>query len=61
VYLNIAEARNDSAERMPGFRAPPHFLFLRGDGSPVSVMQGVLPADSLRGALEALLMRVPRP
>lgn len=54
--LNVAEARNDSAKHALGFRATPHFFFLRPDGSPVSVMQGVLPIDSLRRALDGLLL-----
>ncbi|MGH7663576.1 MAG: hypothetical protein ACRENI_04670 [Gemmatimonadaceae bacterium] len=56
LYLNVAEARNDSAKRALGFRATPHFFFLRADGSPVSVMQGIVPADSLRRALDSLLV-----
>lgn len=61
LYLNVAEARNDSAERALGFRSTPHFFFLRADGTPIREMQGVLPADSLRRALDALLMDAPAP
>jgi thioredoxin-like negative regulator of GroEL len=55
VYLNIADTHNDDAKRALGFVATPHFFFLRADGSPLSVMRGVVPADSLRSALDALL------
>jgi thioredoxin-like negative regulator of GroEL len=61
LYLNVAETRNDSAERALGFRATPHFFFLRADGSPVGVMQGVVSVDSLRRALDALLTPPPAP
>ena len=55
LYLNIADARNDDARGRFGFRATPHFFFLRADGSVSRVMQGVVPADSVRSALDALL------
>ena len=58
LYLNVAEARNDSAEQALGFASTPHFIFLRADGSRVRAIQGVHPADSLRGALDALLREV---
>ena len=55
LYLNIAQARNDSAERALGFRSTPHFFFLRADGSTVHAAQGVIPADSVRIRLDQLL------
>jgi thioredoxin-like negative regulator of GroEL len=55
LYLNVAEARNDSAERALGFRSTPHFFFLRADGSTADTAQGVIPADSLRMRLDRLL------
>ena len=55
LYLNVADTRNDSAKRALGFGSTPHFFFLRADGSTVSAMQGVVPADSVRVRLEALL------
>jgi thioredoxin-like negative regulator of GroEL len=55
VYLNVAEARNDSAERALGYRSTPHFFFLRADGSIVDAAQGVIPGDSVRLRLERLL------
>jgi thioredoxin-like negative regulator of GroEL len=59
LYLNVAETRNADAKRALGFTSTPHFFFLRRDGSPVREMQGVLPADSLRRALDALLADSP--
>ncbi len=55
IYLNVADARTDSAERALGFTSTPHFFFRRTDGSTVQSMQGVVPGDSVRRALEALL------
>jgi thioredoxin-like negative regulator of GroEL len=55
VYLNIAEARNDSAKRALGFRATPHFFLLNARGEALGSMRGVVPVDSLRGALDRLL------
>jgi thioredoxin-related protein len=52
--MNVADARNADAKRSLGFVSTPHFFFLRADGSAVQEMQGVLPADSLRGALDAV-------
>ena len=40
LYLNVAEARNDSAKRALGFVSTPHFFFLRGDGSTVHANAG---------------------
>ena len=59
LYLNVAEARNDSAKRALGFTSTPHFFFRRADGSTAKVMQGVVPGDSVRRALEALLISAP--
>lgn len=61
VYLNVAEARNDSAKRALGFTSTPHFFLLGADGSPVRSIQGVVPADSLRHALDPLLAEPGRP
>lgn len=55
LYLNVAEARNDSAERALGFRSTPHFFFMSANGSTVDAAQGVMPADSVRLRLERLL------
>jgi thioredoxin-like negative regulator of GroEL len=55
VYLNVAEERNAEAMRIYGFRATPHFFFLRADGSAAQDIQGVVAADSIRAALDALL------
>jgi thioredoxin-like negative regulator of GroEL len=59
LYLNVSEARNDSAKQALGFTTTPHFFFLGRDGSPVQSIQGVVPGDSLRGALDALLTEHP--
>jgi thioredoxin-like negative regulator of GroEL len=59
LYLNVADARNTEAKRTFGFVSTPHFFFLRRDGSPVRGMQGVLPADTLRRALDGLLAEPP--
>jgi hypothetical protein len=61
LYLNVAEARNDSAKRALGFTSTPHFFFRRTDGSTVKVMQGVVSGDSMRVALDALLVDTPAP
>jgi thioredoxin-like negative regulator of GroEL len=61
LYLNVADARNEDARRTLGFESTPHFFFLRQDGSPVSRMEGVVPADSLRRALDRLLTERPSP
>lgn len=55
LYLNVADARNADAKRALGFRATPHFFRLRADGSPTDTLQGVVPADSVRASLDALL------
>jgi thioredoxin-like negative regulator of GroEL len=55
VYLNIAEQQNDSAKRAFGFRATPHFFLVNERGVVRDSMQGVVPADSLRAALERLV------
>ena len=57
LYLNISETRNESAKRALGFRATPHFFLLSGNGVVRDSMQGVVPADSLRSALDALISR----
>jgi thioredoxin-like negative regulator of GroEL len=59
LYLNVADTANVRAKAALGFKATPHFFFLRADGSPVRTMRGVLPADSLRGALEEILAASP--
>ena len=55
LYLNIADARNAAVKRTLDFTSTPHFFFLSAAGSTVRVMQGVVPADSVRRALDALL------
>ena len=55
LYLNIAEARNDSAKRAFGFRSTPHFFFVSAVGAVQDSMQGVVPADSVRAALDRLI------
>jgi thioredoxin-like negative regulator of GroEL len=61
LYLNVADARNDSAKRALGFTSTPHFFFRRADGSTVKAMQGVVPEDSVRRALDVLLVDAPTP
>jgi thioredoxin-like negative regulator of GroEL len=56
LYLNVAEAQNDSAKRVFGFRATPHFFLANAAGAARESMQGVVPADSLRAALDRLLV-----
>jgi thioredoxin-like negative regulator of GroEL len=55
LYLNIAEAHNDSAKRAFGFRATPHFFLVNQSGIARDSMQGIVPADSLRAALNRLI------
>lgn len=59
VYLNVAEDRNAEAKRTYGFTSTPHFFFLRADGSPIANVHGVVPADSLRSSIDALLDGAP--
>jgi thioredoxin-like negative regulator of GroEL len=56
LYLNIAEARNDRAKRAFGFRATPHFFLVNARGVVRESMQGVVPVDSLRRALDRLVV-----
>ena len=55
LYLNIAVPRNDSAKKAFGFRATPHFFLVDGGGVTQTSMQGIIPEDSLRAALDRLL------
>jgi thioredoxin-like negative regulator of GroEL len=55
LYLDIADPRNANAAKRLGFEATPHFFFLRADGTPVARLRGVVPRDSLAGALDRLL------
>lgn len=55
IYLNVAEAQNDSAKRAFGFRATPHFFFATAKGETRAPVQGVVPEDSVRRALDRLL------
>jgi thioredoxin-related protein len=55
LYLHVAKPRNEDAKRRFGFTSTPHFFFLRANGTPVHVMQGVVPGDSVRWALDRLL------
>jgi thioredoxin-like negative regulator of GroEL len=59
LYLNIADERNADAKRALGFVATPHFFFLRANGTPMDTMRGVVPADSVKRALDALLAGLP--
>jgi thiol-disulfide isomerase/thioredoxin len=54
LYLYVSDPKNADAKQRLGFRATPHFFFLTPDGSVVMEMQGVVPADSVRRALERL-------
>ena len=55
LYLNTADARNDSAKRALGFVATPHFFFVNAAARARDSMQGVVPADSVRAALDRLI------
>jgi hypothetical protein len=55
LYLNVADPRNADAKRTLGFKAAPHFFFRRGDGTTTRVLQGIVPADSVRLALDRLV------
>lgn len=61
LYLNVADNRNAEAMRKLGFTSTPHFMFLRPDGAKVGAMQGVVPGDSVRSALDQLLPGAPAP
>jgi thioredoxin-like negative regulator of GroEL len=60
LYLNIADPRNADAKRKLGFVSTPHFFYLQPNGAPVHTMRGVVPADSVRAALDWLLEAPPR-
>ena len=55
LYLNVAMKRNDSAKRVFGFRATPHFFLVDARGVVRDTIQGVVPVDSLRVALDRLI------
>ena len=55
LYLNVADERNAGEKRRLGFTSTPHFFFLRANGEKVREMQGVVPGDSVSGALDALV------
>lgn len=55
LYLDVSDPRNEAATGRLGFTSTPHFFFLRADGSAVEVIQGVVPRDSLAGALDRLV------
>jgi thioredoxin-like negative regulator of GroEL len=55
LYLDVSHPRNEVATARLGFTSTPHFVFVRADGSTVETMQGVVPGDSLTGALERLV------
>lgn len=54
LYLDTSDPKNTAAKQRLGFTSTPHFFFLRADGSPVAVLHGVVPRDSLVRALDAL-------
>lgn len=54
IYLNVADPTNSDAKQRYGFVSTPHFFFLRADGSPVRTMRGVVPKDSVSGALRVI-------
>ena len=54
LYLNTADPRNGEAKVRYGYVSTPHFFFLRADGTPVDTLKGVVPADSVRAALDLL-------
>lgn len=55
LYLNVSQVDTRDAQTRYGFKATPHFIFLRADGTAVQDIQGVVPADSLLSALNRLL------
>jgi thioredoxin-like negative regulator of GroEL len=61
LYLNVAEVRNDSAKRAFGFRATPHFFLVDKAGVARETIQGIVPADSVRAALDRLLASTSAP
>ncbi len=55
VYLDVTDSATAPAKARFGFRATPHFFFLRSDGTVAREFQGIVPADSLAAALVALV------
>ena len=55
LYLNVADPRNAEAKRALGFVATPHFFLLRASRTPVDTIGGVVPANTLRAAVDRLL------
>lgn len=58
LYLNVADPRNADAKRTLGFRSTPHFFLLQRDGTPADTLRGVVPADTVRAALDRLFGQV---
>jgi hypothetical protein len=56
LYLNVADARTAEQKRRLGFTSTPHFFFLQPNGEKVREIQGVVAGDSVRAALDALLV-----
>lgn len=59
LYLDVSDPRNRTAASRLGFKSTPHFFFLREDGTALTAMQGVVPRDSLTGALNRLITGEP--
>ena len=59
LYLNIADARNDSLKKAFGFRATPQFFFVSPGGVVRDSIYGVVPEDSLRAVIRRLLLETP--
>ncbi len=55
LFLHISDPKNSAAKERYGFKGTPHFFVVRADGTPVASMQGVVSADSVRGALNVLV------
>ena len=53
--LPLQRRPNDSAKRALTFVATPHFFFVNAVGAARESMQGVIPADSVRAALDRLI------
>lgn len=54
IYLNVADPKNAEAKKRYGFVSTPHFFFLKSDGTPVRMLRGVVPKDSVVSALSSI-------
>jgi len=55
LYFDISDPKTEDAQRKLKFSSTPHFILLRKDGTRVQEWMGVIPEDTLKTAIDALL------